>query len=170
MGGNGSLACLVLASCSRHQGAPSPTTRAQPTRTISAVESGLLPWHLPVPVSRAAVVAAPANHVIILGGLEPSGAYSNAAFELDTANGALQLIGTLPSPVHDGGGGSVGGSYVFFGGGAPITDNIVEGVQSPGTSTGHQLGRLHGFGPERSRMDRPSDGPGPADRFRARNR
>jgi hypothetical protein len=92
---------------------------------IAAVESGLLPWRLPVAVSREVVLPGRGSQVAVLGGL--SGSRSEpGVFSLDTRNGGLRSIGSLPSGVHDAAGAVVGGRDVVFGGGTPTTVSSVE--------------------------------------------
>src|SRR5690349_19933601 len=56
---------------------------------ISAVESGLLPWRLPSPVSGEVVLPGRGRHLVVLGGLTGSSSASGV-FSLDTGNGALR--------------------------------------------------------------------------------
>src|SRR2546421_6942965 len=75
---------------------------------IAAVESGLLPWRLPVAVSREVVLPGRRSQVVVLGGL--SGSTSEpGVFSLDTRNGGLHSIGSLPVGVHDGAASLLGG-------------------------------------------------------------
>jgi hypothetical protein len=93
---------------------------------IAAVESGLLPWRLPVAVSREVVLPGRGNQVVVLGGL--SGSTSEpGVFSLDTRNGGLHSLGSLPVGVHDAAASVVGGRDVIFGGGTPSTVGSVEG-------------------------------------------
>ena len=105
---------------------------------IAAVESGLLPWRLPVPVSREVVLPGRRNQVVVLGGL--SGSTSEpGVFSLDTQNGGLHSIGSLPVGVHDAAASVVGGRDVVFGGGTPTTVGSVEGF---GAGRSARLGSL----------------------------
>src|SRR5947209_7346891 len=54
---------------------------------IAAVESGLLPWGLPVAVSREVVLPGRRNQVVVLGGLSGSTS-GRGVFSLGTQNGA----------------------------------------------------------------------------------
>jgi len=92
---------------------------------ISAVESGLLPWHLPTPVSREVVLPGRGTHLVVLGGLTGSSSASGV-FSLDTASGALRPIGSLRLGVHDAAASVVGGRDIVFGGGTPGTVGSVE--------------------------------------------
>ncbi len=105
-------------------------------RPIPAVESGVLPWRLPAPISREVVLPGRGASVVLLGGLNGSTSASGV-FTLDTTGGALRSIGELKAGVHDAAGSIVDGRYVVFGGGSPTTVASVEAF-----STGHaaQLG------------------------------
>ena len=119
---------LVVARGGGNRGAgkPVPVRDADP---IAAVESGLLPWQLPVAVSREVVLPGRGNQVVVLGGL--SGSTSEpGVFSLDTRNGALRSIGSLPVGVHDAAASVVGGRDVVFGGGTPATVGSVEGFRA----------------------------------------
>ena len=107
-------------------------------RPIPAVESGVLPWRLPAPISREVVLPGRGASVVLLGGLNGSTSASGV-FTLDTTSGALRSIGELKAGVHDAAGSVANGRYVVFGGGSPTTVASVEAF-----STGHaaQLGAL----------------------------
>jgi hypothetical protein len=102
--------------------APAPVRHVDP---IPAVESGLLPWHLPAAVSREIVLPGKRSHVVVLGGLSGSTS-ERGVFALDTRHGGLHSIGSLPVGVHDAAASVVGGSDVVFGGGTPTTVGNVE--------------------------------------------
>jgi hypothetical protein len=93
---------------------------------IAAIESGLLPWRLPVAVSREVVLPGRRNQVVVLGGLSGSTSQTGV-FSLNTRNGGLRSIGSLPVGVHDAAASVVGGRDVVFGGGTPTTVGSVEG-------------------------------------------
>ena len=105
-----------------------------------AVESGLLPWHLAAPLSRGVVLPGAGSKLILLGGLNGSTSASGV-YSLNTANGALQSLGSLPVGVHDAVGAVVAGRDVVFGGGSPATVGTVEGFSG---SAGSRLGALPG--------------------------
>jgi hypothetical protein len=92
---------------------------------IAAVESGLLPWLLPVPVSREVVLPGQGSQVLVLGGLSGSTSVPGV-FSLDTRNGGLRSVGSLPVGVHDASASVIGGRDVVFGGGTPTTVGSVE--------------------------------------------
>ena len=55
-----------------------PVRAAAAPLSLPAAESGLLPWQLPGPLSREVVVAGSPGRLIVLGGLVPGGASSDA--------------------------------------------------------------------------------------------
>jgi hypothetical protein len=113
---------LAVAGGGGKRAAQSPTPDVDP---IPAVESGLLPWHLPTPVSREVVLPGRRAHLVVLGGLTGSSSASGV-FSLGTGNGALRSVGSLRVGVHDAAGSVVGGRDVVFGGGTPATVASVE--------------------------------------------
>ena len=115
---------------------PSPTTAATPTR-FSAT---LMPWRLPNPISRA--VALPeGKNLMLMGGLNSSGASSAEILRINPSTGTSTRIGTLSQPAHDAGGARLGSRYVIFGGGA---DTVLGTVQAftPGQASAPVIGRL----------------------------
>jgi hypothetical protein len=98
-----------------------------------AVEAGLLPWHLPAPVSREIVVKGAGNRLIVLGGLTGDRSVT-AVFAAHPVAGTLTRIGALRGPLHDAAGAVLGGRVLVFGGGAVAT---VAGVQQFTPPGGH---------------------------------
>src|SRR5579863_10314363 len=76
---------------------------------IAAVESGILPWSLPSPLSRQVVLPGPGQTLTVLGGLSASSASLTAVFSLDTTTGQVADLGSLPAGVHDAAGARLGG-------------------------------------------------------------
>ncbi len=106
---------------------------------IPAAESGLLPWHLPTPLSREVLTAGSGGRLVILGGLH--GSVSEKSVEsIDSANGSVRAIGSLPAGVHDAAGSVIAGRDVVLGGGSPATVAGVEAFAPPATP-----GRLGAF-------------------------
>lgn len=105
-----------------HGGAPSPSA----PQSLSAIESGVAPWTLPVPVSRPVVLAAADNRsLIVAGGLDASGASAQAIVRLDPLTGSLTQLGSLAAATHDASGAVFdGAAYVFGGGSAAPTSSI----------------------------------------------
>jgi PQQ-like domain len=114
--------------------APVPAVAAP--AVLPAAESGLLPWRLPGPLSREVVVAGSSGRLIVLGGLVPGGASSDAVYALRTATGAARRVGTLSAPVHDAAAAVAGGRALIFGGGSPVTVPAVQAVALPGPGGG----------------------------------
>ena len=116
--------------------APAPVRTVAAPVSLPAAESGLLPWQLPGPLSREVVVAGPEGRLIVLGGLVPGGASSDAVYTLRTATGAARRVGTLSAPVHDAAAAVAGGRALIFGGGSPATVPAVQAVALPGPGGG----------------------------------
>lgn len=108
--------------------------------SIPAVEAGLLPWHLPTPLSREVVVPTTGGHLVVLGGLKGS-VSERGVLSLDSATGHLHAVGSLPTGVHDAGGAVIGDHDFVFGGGSPTT---VPAVESFATPTPGRLGPFPG--------------------------
>ncbi len=81
-----------------------------------AVLSMLLAKRLPVPVSRAVVLAGPGPDLVVAGGLTPTGASGNGAFLLNPGTGAIRLVAGLATAVHDASGAVLAGHDMIFGG------------------------------------------------------
>jgi outer membrane protein assembly factor BamB len=92
-----------------------------------AVETGLLPWQLPVPLSREVVAPRSARGLVVLGGLAASGS-SDGVDLLDTRTGKLSASGTLVHPSHDAAGVALGPHVLVIGGGttAPAASTQIE--------------------------------------------
>ena len=76
----------------------------------------LLAKRLPVPVSRAVVLAGPGPDLVVAGGLTPTGASGNGAFLLNPGTGAIRLVAGLATAVHDASGAVLAGHDMIFGG------------------------------------------------------
>jgi hypothetical protein len=95
------------------------------------VTATVLAWRLPVPVSRAVVLAGPGEDLVVAGGLTPSGASGNAAFLLSTRTGTLHLVAGLASGVHDASGAVLAGRDVVLGGYGPAPIAMVQSFTAP---------------------------------------
>ncbi len=98
----------------------------------AAIEAGELPWRLAAPISREVVLpGARSGELIIAGGLDSAGGSASGIFTLATANGRLNLVGSLSLPTHDAAGALLGRRALVFGGGttmpASTTQRFVEG-------------------------------------------
>ncbi len=111
------------------------TAAASGPATLSAVESGLLPWQLQAPISRLAVFpGASTNQLVLAGGLVNGDQSTDGVFTLNTQNGALSEVGKLSVATHDAASGVVGKNYDIFGGGSTSSINNVEAISTSGTS------------------------------------
>src|SRR5271166_4134936 len=117
----GWFAILPHGGASTHGTALPPVRPAAAPPVLDAAESGLLPWHLASPVSRAVVVPGSPGQLIVLGGLTPAGTSASGVYALRTATGAARQIGVLSAPLHDAAGVISGGRSLVFGGGSPVT-------------------------------------------------
>ena len=95
-------------------------------RGLPAAESGLLPWRMAAPISRAVAVAGSRNHLVVLGGLTAGGASAAGIYSLSTSTGAARRIGVLSTPLHDAAVGLLGRRALIFGGGSSATVAKVE--------------------------------------------
>lgn len=111
-----------------------PAGRAAPSGGLPAAESGLLPWHLPAPVSREAVVASNQGTLIMLGGLTPGGTSSTGIVAIAPATGATRQVGELSAAVHDAAAGVLGQQALVLGGGSAATVPTVQGFTFPGAA------------------------------------
>jgi hypothetical protein len=111
----------------RGMGAPPAAMRPAGAAAGTVLVASLAPWRLPAPLSRA--VALPdGGGVLLLGGLDRSGASSRQVLRLDLARGTASPAGRLAAPVHDAAGALLGGRAFVFGGGARQTVADVQAV------------------------------------------
>jgi len=136
----GWFAILPHGGASTHGTALPPVRPAAAPPVLDAAESGLLPWHLASPVSRAVVVPGSPGQLIVLGGLTPAGTSASGVYALRTATGAARQIGVLSAPLHDAAGVISGGRSLVFGGGSPVTVGTVQAF--PGAGTARVTGSL----------------------------
>jgi len=125
---------LTSTSTSKSSAPPPSSTGVaggQRAKTIAAVESGLLPWTLAAPLSRAVVLPGPGNQPVILGGLTVSNLSASGVYTLATATGAVTHIANLIGGLHDASGAVIDGRDVTFGGGSPATVATVQAVSAP---------------------------------------
>ena len=95
------------------------------------MESGLLPWSLKAPLSRAVVLPVVGNQLSVLGGLTTGNTSSSGIYTLDTSTGALAPAGDLTGPLHDASGAVIAGKDVVFGGGDATTVGVVQAFPEP---------------------------------------
>jgi len=96
----------------------------------ASIEAGVVPWQLPAPVSRPAVVTVGTGFAV-LGGLAPSQASVATAYTVNPATGTSTPAGTLAAAVHDAAGVSLGSSTFVLGGGSPNTVATVQSIPTP---------------------------------------
>ena len=121
-------------SASSSPSAPSPMpTKAAPRQLVVRT----LPWRLPTPVGREAVVAM-GGRLVVAGGLVAGDRSTATAYRLDPTDGHVQPLRNLPVPVHDTAGVLLGGLPVVIGGGNASEQDVVQ-VRRPGgwTVAGH---------------------------------
>jgi Kelch motif len=126
--------CLLAGACTggRDQGRPGMETEPASTRPAGATGGMVLaaapaPWRLPAPLSRA-VVLPQGGGVLLLGGLDRSGASTRQILRLDLARGTASPAGRLTAPVHDAAGALLAGRAFVFGGGSRQTVADVQAV------------------------------------------
>jgi len=103
---------------------------------IPAAESGLLPWRLAAPISRAVVLPGTGSQLVVLGGLTTGDTSSSGVYTLDTSDGHLTEVGHLSGPLHDAAASIVGGQDDVFGGGGATTVATVQSFPAPGSGSG----------------------------------
>jgi putative pyrroloquinoline-quinone binding quinoprotein/Kelch motif protein len=113
--------------------------RPRPARRRVLVAS-LAPWHLPAPVSGAAILAR-GTRIVVAGGIDSQATSSGTYIEVDAATGRPLARGSLPQPTHDAGGALLGGRPVIFGGGQFAPAATVQRIDEPGTSVAGSLPR-----------------------------
>ena len=99
-----------------------------------AIESGTLPWQLAAPISREVVLPdRAANNLLIAGGLDSTGSSASGIYTLDTLNGRLSLVGSLPVATHDAAGALTGDGSLVLGGGNTVPISTTQRI-GPGGS------------------------------------
>ena len=85
-----------------------------------------LPWRLPAPIAREAVVRLSGRQAAVVGGLRPDDTSSGSSYTLDLSTGHAHRGPSLPVPVHDTAGASVGGHLLVIGGGNAAEQAVVQ--------------------------------------------
>ncbi len=119
------------ASTSDPRGHPRTASAHTPAATAAAaaIESGLLPWQLAQPTSRAVAVAAPGGgKVVALGGLTSALSSSASVVSVGVPGGTSAPAGSLVTATHDAAGTVVGSRVLLFGGGAATTVGAVQSL------------------------------------------
>jgi len=123
---------------------PQAAARHAPaSQHLAAAESGLLPWHLPAPLSREVVLPSRHGRLIVLGGLTAGGASAAGVYSVGTRTGATRRIGALGAAVHDSAGAMTGGRALVFGGGSAASIATVQQFTLPGGHRGGASGQAH---------------------------
>ncbi len=124
-----SVACSPTPSTTAHRGATSvqtPTAGSGSTsRTPTRVTVEVLPWRLPEPVGREAVLPTPGG-LLIAGGLVAGDQSTAHTYQLDVGNGHVAPLPDLPIPVHDVGAAVMNGSPEVIGGGNTTEQDVVQ--------------------------------------------
>ncbi|MHB1527075.1 MAG: outer membrane protein assembly factor BamB family protein [Candidatus Dormibacteria bacterium] len=125
---------LSMAGCglpARPGATPSPA-KVSPSPSplkLPAAESGVLPWSLAAPLSRAVLLPGPGpTQLTILGGLTAGGGSAAGIYTLNTAGGALAYSGSLTGPLHDASGAILKGRDTVFGGGTTASSAAVQSL------------------------------------------
>jgi hypothetical protein len=121
---------LLGAACSPSPSqAPAPPgqqgSSAPPPPTV---QSSILRWGLPSPLSREVAVEDGPN-LVLLGGLDASGNSTPAVYSIDPATGTATKVAELARAVHDAAGALLGGSVLVFGGGSASVGSAVQVLQ-----------------------------------------
>lgn len=120
---------------SQHQSITAQQTGVNAVTTLSAAESGLLPWHLQAPLSRMAVYpGADSNHLILAGGLTSGQQTVSQIYRLNVQSGSLTMLGSLPTAIHDAAYARSGNNLQLFGGGVSNSYNSAYSFGVNGTN------------------------------------
>lgn len=142
--------CAAASACTsvvahRALGATSPpaasgtaSTNDVPRSSSPRVSSSLAHWRLRTPISRANAFAS-GGRILLVGGLTRGDVSTSAVTAIDPRSGAQHRVGMLARPVHDAGGGTLGGRPYLFGGGSSVSTAL---VQRSGAGRATVAGRL----------------------------
>ena len=140
--------CTSSAGVSASKPAHRPASPSAASSSPAAHPSGPLHvtvravhWHLPVPVSRGAVV--PVGHGgVLAGGLLAGDVSTTHAYRVDPAAGTVTPIARLAVAAHDVAGATTGGAPTLFGGGGATELSVVQRLGRG--SHWHVVGHLPG--------------------------
>ena len=110
--------------------------------SLAAAESGLLPWHMPEPLSREVVITGSPGQLIVFGGLTAAGTSAGGIYSVSTAAGTARRIGTLSAPLHDAAAAVSGHQALIFGGASPVTVGTVQSFPLAGRGAAPHVGSL----------------------------
>lgn len=128
---------VPLSSSPSAQGS-TPSTSSAPAMARH-VDVRVLPYRLPQPLAREAVIPGAQPTVTVAGGLLAGDASSASAYTLDLGSGAVHRLRSLPVPVHDTAGTLAGGTELVVGGGNAAEQAVVQARSGGGW---HVIGRL----------------------------
>jgi N-acetylneuraminic acid mutarotase len=130
---------LALSGCSGSPATTSPaparsSTGAASPSAVPATGAGrpavtTLAWHLPVAVSRQALVDLGDGQVLLAGGMLAGDSSTAATYRLDLATGRSTRAPALTVPVHDAAGGRYAGAPAVFGGGNATEQSLVQALR-----------------------------------------
>jgi hypothetical protein len=112
---------------------------------LPAAESGLLPWHLPQPNSRAVAVTGKTGSLLVAGGLSSSSATTANVVGVAVPSGTSTTAGALAEATHDAAGTTLGGRLLVFGGGTQASVATVQSfplAAAPPENVGGVVGQL----------------------------
>ena len=120
-------AAFTLGACGGQRSA----SRQSPVKSHSPIglRARLTPWRLPSPVA-GEVALAQRGRLLVIGGLDSSGASSDSVLSLDPRTGDARDQGVLVQPTHDAAGAVLGGNAFVFGGGESSSYTGVEELTS----------------------------------------
>jgi outer membrane protein assembly factor BamB len=110
--------------------------------SLAAAESGVLPWHLPEPLSREAAATVAPDEFIVLGGMIAGGASADGVYAVRTNSGSARLIGRLAAPLHDAAAAVSGQRALVFGGGSAASVGTVQSFPLRGGGRAVTVGTL----------------------------
>lgn len=119
---------VALGSSGSGGGGSGTASQADATRTVLVAHSAP---PLPAPISGESAVAVRGG-LLILGGLDSSGASASGVFRLDAASGRLAPAGSLSGPLHDAAAAMLSGRVLVFGGGTETSTDAVQELPAPG--------------------------------------
>ncbi|MBS1881637.1 MAG: hypothetical protein JSS97_01620 [Actinobacteria bacterium] len=120
--------------------------RAGAPRFVEELVASNTPKALPAPISGEAVVGMSAGPLII-GGLDSSESSVEGVFQLASASGRAQEVGSLTGPLHDAAATVLGSQVLVFGGGTETSTDEVQALPVSGSaittgSAAQPIGRL----------------------------
>ncbi|MFN2613400.1 MAG: Kelch repeat-containing protein [Actinomycetota bacterium] len=132
---------LAMVSCTRSGPAVGPSASTPPFRRgPRSVTASLARWRLPQARSRS-VALEMNDQVLLVGGLDTSGASTTTTFVTDPRTGTVSSGVALRRASHDAAGAVIGDAAFVFGGGASRTTADVQEVTASGSALVARLPR-----------------------------